>query len=209
MELSNIFAMTTEQIVEILLTKNDLVKPDGLLTPIAWELRKKLGIILCVDSIAMRINEDEIPREEILLIKRNSGPFKGKWCAVGGTIAVGESVYEAVARHWKVDLGCEIKKFDFKKPFYFHQHMPPAPDGTIKEGFCPEPTKSSMAPFYIIEVENEPTKLGESAYGQEASTYSWFNLKNLPGESDFAYGFHEVCLEVLGSSRKYTWLHGF
>ena len=199
MDLSNV---STEELITELLNRKDLVKDDGLLLPAPWELRKALGYILCVDSMAVRYNQER-NEKEVLLIQRNTGPYPGKWCAVGGTIAKGESIEVALRRHWRTELGCELKPFNFKKPFWYHQHCPPKEDGSIALDFCPEPSKESMAPFYEVEILNQPTKYGATEHGgQEARGYFWFTLKNLPAAEEFAYGFHEVAFAVLQSVRE-------
>ena len=177
--------------------RNDLVKPNGLLVKEVWELRTALGAISCVDSFG--VSPDG---KNIFLIKRNTGHFAGKWCLVGGSVALNESLEDAVKRHWQADLGCQVSIPDWKKPIGAHQHMPRLPDGSMKKDFLEEPTKHSTGFLYAVTLLGEPQGFGSKEGGQEASEYGWFTLETLPSRDDFAYDFYDICDAFLTEANK-------
>ena len=192
----NIAEFKTDELLTELLKRPDLVAEDGSLTALPWQTRVRLGAIACVDSIAVRTGTGG--HKEALAIMRNTGPYAGKYCVIGGSIRRGESIEDAVRRHWMVDIGCEINFITpWNKPRSVHQHCPPAPNGGMKKDFWPEPTKYSIGLFHIVEVTKETGKLGSTATGgQEASGYTWFTAETLPQADQFAYGFHALYKEI-------------
>ena len=180
-----------------LLSRTDLIREDGSLEPLVWALRVRLGIIPCVDSIAIRNGEGG--NKEALAILRNTGPYAGRYCVVGGIVRTGESIEDAVRRHWGTDLGCKINFITpWNKPRSVHQHCPPEASGNMKKDFYPEPTKNSIGLFHIVEVTDESGILGSTTYGgQEAGHYTWFTKETLPPAEKFAYGFHALYKDLL------------
>ena len=192
------------------LLKRDLVLENGLLSPNdnTWQLRVKLGAIPTVDTCAVRYNPTT-DRLEASAIIRNTGIYKGRWCAIGGVIAMYEPVGDAVRRHWGTDLGCSVKAFDWKHPYRIHQHRPPTVLSGSRFDFLPEPNKHSFSPFFVIQTHNEPKKYGSTAHGgQEASGYKWFDKTNLPGKENWAYGFHDHYFEVVNDEQLYAKIKG-
>ncbi len=187
----------TADLVAELLERKDLVRPDGALDQLVWKLRVVLGVIICVDCIAIRKNGKG--QKEVVAELRNTGPYAGKYCVIGGIVRKGESIEEAVHRHWKVDLGCDITMVTpWNKPRSVHQHCPPNTMGEMKKDFYPEPTKYSIGLAYAVEVTNETGILGSTVYGgQEASHYTWFTKETLPPPEKFAYGFYALYKEIL------------
>ena len=176
------------------LLQRTLVDENGFVDPVAWKLRVMLGIIPCVDSIAVRETEHG---REVLATKRITGPYAGKWCVIGGVISRGESIENALRRHWKIDVGCEINSFDWRKPDSVHQHTPLI--SVSENDFLPEPSKFSIGLFYKVQLLNDPNKYGATKYGgQEVGGYEWFSKETLPSAENFAYGFHELFTQVLG-----------
>jgi 8-oxo-dGTP diphosphatase len=45
---------------------------------------------------------------EVLIIQRGHGPFKGKWCLVGGKVDNGETVEEAAVREVREEVGLNV-----------------------------------------------------------------------------------------------------
>ena len=175
-------------LAEILLNKAGLIKDDGLLRELPYALRITLGPISCIDSFGFR----ETPNgREVLAIVRNTDEFAGLTCAIGGGTAYGESLEDSLKRHWRNDLGCEIE-FDWEYPLRMNQFKP---GGTGQ--FNPDAKKHSIAPAYSVKLLNEPTKLGNTIYGQEARGYTWFNKDNFPAPEKFAYGFYKTFHQIL------------
>ena len=189
---------STEELAAELVLRKDLVKENGLVSPPVYELRKRFPICT-VDSLAVRKRDDG--KTEVMAIVRNTGPYKGRWCSVGGTVGLNESVEKALMRHWRDDLGLTVKIVTFpgidgswQHPFCLNQHRPPTPatiDGVSSDDFYPEPTKHSIAPFYAVEITGGTITFGSTAYGQEASDIAWFCLEDLSEPETFAYGFHK------------------
>lgn len=198
----SIAEFSTEDLARELVTRPDILRPDGLCNPAVWALRKALGKIVCVDSTAFRFCAHN-KFLEVLGIRRKTGPYPSKLCLVGGVIAREESIEEAVRRHWRTDLGCEITLVTpWYQPVCVHQDMPPAPDGSVRPDFNPEPTKWNIGVVHIVRiVGNQEFQFGSTELGgQEAYGVEWLSLNTLPGESEFAYGFRGIfqcCLEYL------------
>jgi 8-oxo-dGTP diphosphatase len=49
------------------------------------------------------------PKDKILLIKRNTVPFKGYWGLPGGRMDSGETIEQTVVRECKEETGLEVK----------------------------------------------------------------------------------------------------
>lgn len=192
---------STKELALELQKRGDLINDQGLLTPELWGLLVALGAIPCVDSFAVRINTSG--KTELLAIRRNTGQYTGKFCVVGGVIAMNESIEQAMRRHWTTDLQCEIELLtDWKHPFRMHQGIHPNNGGGIKEEFFPEPSKHSIAPIYAVKLVTEPAGFGSTIHGgQEASGFQWFTKENLPPAEEFAYGFHYIYAEYFESLR--------
>lgn len=100
---------------EVLRRPGDLFNEKGFLSREAFALADILSIRCCVDGIAVR--RGHAGEIEAMAIRRNTGPFAGKLCLVGGGISkfkgngqwLPESAEEALRRHFKRDLGFEIE----------------------------------------------------------------------------------------------------
>lgn len=51
----------------------------------------------------------EFPPDKILLIKRNTVPFKGYWALPGGRVELGETVEQTVVREVKEETGLDVE----------------------------------------------------------------------------------------------------
>jgi hypothetical protein len=195
MELQNIFAMSTDEIAAHLATRTDLVKPNGLVSKDVYLLRTKLGPIACTDSFGVYMGENG---PEILAIIRNTDEFAGKICAIGGGVALYESLEDAVKRHWKDDLGYTVEGLDWRHPVMMNQFKP---GGTGE--FYSDAKKHSLATAFVVSIDDKSSlKVGATEYGQEASGYVWLTKENFPGPDDFAYGFYSFCKAILDSFDK-------
>ena len=74
----------TSDLVRELITRTDLVRDDGLLSPDIWPLRVKLGTIPCVDGVPVKIdNHGNIWGG---VIRRQTGRFPNKLALDGGCL---------------------------------------------------------------------------------------------------------------------------
>jgi ADP-ribose pyrophosphatase YjhB (NUDIX family) len=189
---------TTEELAEELLVRADFF--DGaMLKFMLYRLSIELGIIPCVDGVAVRKRGDII---EALAIRRNTGPFKGKLCSIGGRILFEESFEQAMRRHAMSDLGTAIEFITpWDKPAAVHQFMRPRTDGSVLPDFGCEPTRRhNMTLIYLIRLKNEHFTFGSTPHGgQEAAAAEWFSLDAMPPPGEFGYGqevYFKKCLEI-------------
>jgi hypothetical protein len=195
MEFENIFSMTTEAIAAYLATRKDLVNGKGLVSREVYLLRTKLGPIACTDSFGVY---QGINGPEILAIIRNTDEFAGKICAIGGGIALYESLEDAVKRHWKDDLGYKVESLDWRHPVMMNQFKP---GGTGE--FYSDAKKHSLATAFVVNIDDKSSlKVGATDYGQEAMGYVWLTKDNFPKREDFAYGFYDFCKAILDRFEK-------
>lgn len=66
-----------------------------------WKLIPRV----CTDCVVAR-------KDEVLLIKRNTVPFKGMWCLAGGHVDIGETAEQAAIREVKEETGITAKITD-------------------------------------------------------------------------------------------------
>jgi 8-oxo-dGTP diphosphatase len=64
-----------------------------------------------------------IENECVLLIRRASEPLRGQWSIPGGTLELGESLHQGVAREMLEETGLEVRVLDVIEVFdrIFHQ----------------------------------------------------------------------------------------
>ncbi len=202
---------TEELVVELLERESELVKSDGLLSPSSYKLRNILGTITCVDGIPCRVTQDsgKPKRIEILCITRNTGPEKGKFGMIGGVVAKGEQLEQALRRHFRADLGCEIDLLHNGDPIGVGEYRNPSinePSGN----FLPDPTKShAVAIVYLVQIRDDRDfHHGETAHGgQEVRETHWFSCDNLPPIERFAYSqglMFKKCLERMKAFQDVT-----
>lgn len=191
---------STETLAKELIARNDFFEEGGLILKSEfYKLLTEMGVIFCVDGIAIRKNGTHI---EAMAIKRNTGAYKGKLCSVGGRVHVGEDIETALRRHFRVDVGHEINlTTQWDKPVGFFQFMRPRADGTIADNFGTEPSrKHAVSVLYLVQLDNGAPVFGSTAHGgQEASGVEWFTLENMPPKEEFGYGqgvYFRKCLEL-------------
>ncbi|HXH67811.1 MAG TPA: NUDIX domain-containing protein [Candidatus Limnocylindrales bacterium] len=73
-----------------------------------------------------------IENERALLIKRGSEPLLGQWSIPGGTLELGESLQEGVARELLEETGLDVLVLDMIEAFDRIFLDPAAPDGGDK-----------------------------------------------------------------------------
>lgn len=178
---------TTDELALELSSRKDL-ETQGEFSDAMYRLYVELGIVTCVDGIAIRKRDGAI---EALAIRRNTGPFKGKLCSVGGRIRFEESLEHALRRHFKTDLGTEIELLSpWDDPTAVHQFMRPRADGTVLPEFTSEPTRRhTITVVYVVRLQGDNFTFGSSVHGgQEAEGAEWFSLKTMPPGDEFGYG---------------------
>ena len=178
---------STDELADELASRKDL-ETRGEFSDAVYKLNVELGVMACVDGVAVRKRDGVI---EALAIRRNTGPFKGKLCSVGGRIRSEESFEQAIRRHFKTDLNTEIKLLSpWDDPVAVHQLMRPRPDGTVLPDFGSEPRRRhAITIVYLVRLRGEDFTFGSTPYGgQEAESVEWFSLKDMPPPSEFGYG---------------------
>ncbi len=192
---------TTEELARELTGRDDLFE-GALLKYEVYKLSVELGIPPCVDGVAVRKRDGIV---EAMAIRRNTGPYTGKLCSVGGRIFFEESFEVAMRRQFTSDLGCEIEFITpWDRPAFVHQFMRPRADGTLLPDFGPEPTRRhNMTIVYLVRLLSEKFTFGSTTHGgQEAGGVEWFSLETMPPASEFGYGqdiYFKKCLQLAGS----------
>lgn len=192
--------VSTKELAVQLMGRQDLFSCCGFLNDTElYQLRCKLGVVICIDSAPVRKRSDGVI--EVMAIKRKTGPYSGKFCLVGGIVKKGDSLEESIRSHFRVDLGVEIDFITpWDKPVCLHQYLRPLADGSFKKDFLPDPTKDHVvAPVYLVKLRSEKFTFGITSYGgQEVGDVGWFSSENMPPAEKFGYGHNVVfkkCLE--------------
>lgn len=196
----NLAEFSTQTLAQELIARNDFFEEGGLiLKPEFYKLFTEMGVIFCVDGIAIRKSSAGI---EAMAIRRNTGAYQGKLCSVGGRVHIEEDIEAALRRHFRVDVGHEIElTTPWDKPAGFFQFMRPRADGTVAENFGTEPSRRhAVSVLYLVRLDDGAPVFGSTAHGgQEASGVEWFTLENMPHEEEFGYGqgvYFRKCLEL-------------
>lgn len=191
--------LSSEDLAKELLTRNDMFE-GSFLTPAIYKLSIELGIPPCVDGVAVRKRDDGTI--EALAITRNTGPFKGTLCSIGGRILFEESLETAMRRQFMTDLGVHIEFLTpWDQPAVVHQFMRPQADGTVLPDFGVEPTRRhNITIVYMVRLLTDDFQYGSTETGgQEAAGVEWFSLKNMPPPDAFGYGqdvYFKKCLKL-------------
>ncbi len=201
--------ISTEELALELRKRSDLFNESGFLTTSElYNLRCKLGAVICVDSVPIRKTIYEYcSLVEVMAIRRKTGPFAGKLCLVGGIIKKGSSVEESVRQHFRIDLGAEIDFITpWDSPVCLHQDMRPFPDGSLKKDFASDPTKDHViAPVYLVKLRKENFSFGATPHGgQEVADVVWFSLDNMPPAEEFGYN-HDIVFRKCLSMKSAIW----
>lgn len=188
-------SVSTRALAEELAGRTDLdtlLREDGLLPGTIWPLRKSLGVIACTDSFAVRKTCKGL---EGGVIRRGTGPYAGKFALIGGVVAFGETIEDAIRRHWRTDLGVEIVlPFGWRTPIEIAQYAPQV-HGVNRPEFGDEPTKHAVASTHLVEIvggDSAVIQYGENDGGQEARELCWFSLENIPANEEWGYDMGSV-----------------
>ncbi|MGM5485337.1 MAG: NUDIX domain-containing protein [Nanobdellota archaeon] len=110
-----------------------------------------------MDRPEVIVNSAVYNGDDILLIKRNKQPFKGKWALIGGKLETGESIPEAAVREVKEETGLDTEFIGIK--------------GVYNEVADVEGERRGFL-FILCEVRAENRRVTESREG----SLSWFSV---------------------------------
>jgi 8-oxo-dGTP diphosphatase len=88
-----------------------------------------------------------------LLIKRGSEPLLGQWSIPGGTLELGESLQEGVARELLEETGLEVEVLDMIEAF----------DRIFLDTSAPDPGKRSRPKYHYVIVDYLCERVGGEA----------------------------------------------
>lgn len=199
-ELSNV--PVSELLAEVLRRPDEMFTGTRFLENEAFAVADHTSTRVCVDGAPIRETSGNGP--ELMAIRRNTGPYAGKLCLVGGGVGqvqvdgrwVPESFEEALRRHFMTDLGFGIEPvLGWDQPQYLAQDMRPI-EGEVREGFTPNPaSRHVIAARFLVRItdgEDAPTFGSTEKGGQEASGIEWFTEEDMPDPSDFGYGHDQT-----------------
>ncbi len=128
--------------------------------------------IACVDFVPTRVVES---RTEIGLILRNS-PFGRVWCHLGGRIAQGESIADALQRHARDTLDTGVTLDADPQPTYVYQWFPPEdrPESAQHFAHGDDPRKHAIGLSFTVQLDGDPSPRNE------AIDFDWFAPAVLP-----------------------------
>lgn len=112
-----------------------------------------------------------IENGKALLIKRGSEPLLGQWSIPGGTLELGETILEGVARELLEETGIAVRVLDLIEVFE-----------RINPYFPPESRGSSQRPrFHFVIVDYLCEKVsGEAKAGGDAVDVAYVSEEELP-----------------------------
>lgn len=124
-----------------------------------------------------------IENNKALLIKRGSEPLLGQWSIPGGTLELGETILEGVARELLEETGIVVRVLDLIEVFE-----------RINPYFPPESRDSAPRPrFHFVIVDYLCEKIsGEARSGGDATDVAYVSEEELP-----KYGLTEAATRVL------------
>jgi len=118
----------------------------------------KLKPVVTVDCAVLKDNK-------ILLIKRNTTPFKGFWCLPGGLMETGETIEQTAVRELKEETGITAKILGMLG---------------IYSGPARDPRGTSLTVVFVM----EPVKSGGKT-DNEVSEMTFFSHNKLPAKMGF------------------------
>lgn len=111
-----------------------------------------------------------------MALRRTTGAYPGKLCLVGGTVAKGESLGEALKRHFREDFGVDITVPDV--PTLISQYHKGEPD----EQWMQDPAKEhNIAPVYLVPFFNGVL------FNTSMGSVEWFTEELMPLDEEFGY----------------------
>ena len=123
-----------------------------------------------------------IENGKALLIKRGSEPLLGQWSIPGGTLELGETILEGVARELLEETGIIVRVLDLIEVFE-----------RINPYFPPESRGASRPRFHFVIVDYICEKIsGETKAGGDAVDVAYVSEEDLP-----KFGLTEAATRVL------------
>lgn len=180
----------TKELVGQLATRSDLLNKEGMFAEKEiFDFFANNALLSAVDGLPVRKNNRGF--WEIGLITRNTGFYKGKLWVDGGRVLLGESNEMALKRHFKSDLGVEIKVLgNWFQPAVVGQYVRDI-ELAEKLDIGHNPPYQNISPMYLVLLQGE-VNFGSTSYGdQEASAMEWFPLDKIPPKEDLAYRGHK------------------
>ncbi|EKE11391.1 MAG: hypothetical protein ACD_15C00091G0001 [uncultured bacterium] len=112
-----------------------------------------------------------------MAMRRRTGPYPEKLVVVGGTVAMGEALEDALRRHFLDDLGVEIQIS--QSPLCMSQYHKDAPD----DRWMQDPGKEHViSPVYLVQIKGEaPTQ------SLQKDSIVWFSEDFMPSDVEFGY----------------------
>jgi len=121
-----------------------------------------------------------------LLIRRGSEPLKGQWSIPGGTLELGESLQEGVARELREETGLEVRVLELIEVF----------DRIFPEDGLPRAKRRSKPRFHFVIVDYLCERLGgEARAGSDVTDVAFAREEELG-----KYGLTETATRVLKSA---------
>lgn len=123
-----------------------------------------------------------IQDNKLLLVKRGINPFKGFWDVPGGFSEPTEHPEETTLRELKEELGVEgsiVKLFGVYSPIPYDY-----------QGY----TQHNCDLYYLVTL-----KSNDFVPGDDAVDFAWFDLDNLPDESELAFLSAKMMIQELKS----------
>jgi len=117
-----------------------------------------------------------VREDEIVLIRRGTEPFKGKWALPGGFVDSGETAEAACVREAKEETGLDVEVEELLGVF---------------SGPERDPVRRTIAVAYLCKEVG-----GELVGGDDAAEAKWFSLEELP---ELAFDH----LEIINTIKRY------
>ncbi len=175
--MKNLNEVPVDELIEALMERKDelfMKEKPGLLIDSAFKLRMILGAVPCVDGIPYRRAADG--QIELMALRRFKGAFPGKLVLEGGTIAKGESVEDALKRHFREDFGVKIEMSE--APLCMTQYRKDESD----DQWMQDPAKEhNIAPVYLVQF------LGETPAESRLGCIEWLSENSMPPAEEFGY----------------------
>lgn len=126
--------------------------------------------VLTVDTVV-------IDKGKILLIKRGTEPFKGKWALPGGRVECGETVEEAALRELKEETGIDAELVTLLSVYS-------------------DPNRDPRGHYVSVAFIAKPTKEQEPKASTDAAEAKWFDLSEIPWD-DLAFDHAQIIKDAL------------
>lgn len=95
-----------------------------------------------------------IENGRVLLIRRGSEPLKGQWSIPGGTLELGESLYEGVVRELREETGLDVRVLELIEVF----------DRIFPNNDAPSTERPLKPRYHFVIVDDLCEKIGGEAH---------------------------------------------